>query len=136
MPQVNAFQLYEDAGDGLPPYFLGSRCEQCGEVVFPAMLDCPACLSRATMRSFRLKGRGRLRDFVVTQRAAPGFRVPYIQAYVQLDDGPMVFSMIDGCEPDASTLRRGDVVEMTIKIIRTVDEVDSMGWTFHPAPTD
>ena len=132
----NQVELYVASKDGSLPRLLGSRCDNCGEVVFPAMIDCPACLGYTSMRRHELQGRGRLREFVVTQRSTSGFSVPYIQAYVRLDDGPTIFSMIDGCEPDASSIRAGDVVEMSIRVLRSVDGLDYVGWTFHPVGGD
>lgn len=114
------------------PWLLGSRCQRCGELVFPAMQDCPACVSHNSMVSHRLRGRGRIDRFVVARHGPRGFATPYIQAFVQLDDGPLVYSLIDGCEPLEDALAAGQRVEMSIALVRRDGEVELIGWKFHP----
>lgn len=120
-----------DVPDGLP-YLIGSRCEMCGETVFPGMRDCPACVTRDSMRPARLRGSGTVHQFVVAQRGPSGFAVPYIQAYVRLDAGPIVYSMISGCSPEEDALKYGQRVEMSIVPVRRDGDVEVMGWKFHP----
>jgi uncharacterized OB-fold protein len=114
------------------PWLLGSRCSLCQEVVFPAMLVCPYCVTHASMRPQRLRGRGRLHQFVVTQRGPSGFPVPYVQAYVRLDDGPLAYSMIEGVADPDHDLHDGQLVEMSIAPIRHDGDVTVIGWKFHP----
>ena len=57
---------------------------------------------------------------------------PYIQAFVQLDDGPLVYSLIDGCEPRDDALEAGQIVEMSITTVRRDGDIDVIGWKFHP----
>lgn len=117
------------------PWLLGSRCQGCGELVFPAMQDCPACVSHNSMIGHRLRGRGRVDRFVVARHGPQGFVTPYIQAFVQLDDGPLVYSLIDGCEPHEDALHAGQTVEMSITPVRRDGEVELIGWKFHPVDT-
>jgi uncharacterized OB-fold protein len=125
--------LFETAGsDSDLPSLIGSRCRKCQEVVFPQMSDCPNCVSHDTMERYRLRGHGHLRDFVVAHRGPTGFAVPYVQAYVKLDDGPVVYANLDGVDPDESRIELGIEVEMRIGVVKTVDGVDFVGWTFHP----
>jgi uncharacterized OB-fold protein len=125
--------LFEDADDGSGiPWLLGSRCSKCDEVVFPAMSDCPNCVSHDTMRPHRLKGRGVLSDFVIVHRGAKGFRVPYVQAHVKLDDGPVIYSNLDGVPIEETKIEVGTVVQMRVGVIKTLDGVEYVGWTFHP----
>lgn len=130
MTESTIAQLYED---GDPPVLLGARCDLCGEVVFPAMLDCPACLTFASMRPSRLDGAGILRDFIVVHRGPSGFAVPYIQGYITLDDGPIVYSLIDA-PPEPVDLSLGQRMTMIIDTIRfDEDGTPMLGWKFRPA---
>jgi uncharacterized OB-fold protein len=129
--RVVAAGLFEPGRDGQPPVLLGSRCELCGEVLFPATPDCPACLSYASMRPFRLRGEGTLRDFIVVHRGPSGFAVPYVQGYIDLADGPIVYSMID-VPPDEDALRLDQEMVMEIATIREEDGVPVVGWKFRP----
>jgi uncharacterized OB-fold protein len=113
---------------------LGSKCTRCQEVVFPALTDCPACLGFETMRPHRLEGRGRLVSCVVSERGPTGFNVPYVQAYVRLVDGPVIFTTISAIDPrDASSLRAGDELVMSIEAIRRMGDTEIIGWKFRPA---
>ena len=124
--------MFEPAdGESDTPVLLGSKCVSCGEVVFPRLLDCPACFSFGTMRPVRVRGRGHLRDFVVAYRGPAGFDVPYIQAYVKLMEGPVIFTTIAGVN-DAGELALGQEMVMSIEIVRSDGEVDVMGWKFRP----
>ncbi len=57
-----------------PPRLLGSRCEQCRTVVFPAARSCPKC-SGATMAPHALADRGTVWTWTV-QAFAP--KAPYL----------------------------------------------------------
>ncbi|HVW45280.1 MAG TPA: zinc ribbon domain-containing protein [Amycolatopsis sp.] len=77
----------------------GSRCRRCKEVLFPAMRDCPVCLEPDVMEGYQLAGHGTISDYVVAERGPEGFPVPYVQAWLKLDDGPVVFSIIETPDP-------------------------------------
>jgi uncharacterized OB-fold protein len=102
-------------------YLLGCVCSDCGEVVFPFMQDCPRCMTFGTMRPKRLAGTGVIRDFVIAQRGATGFRVPY--------------SMIDAPASE-DTISAGDRVTMRVQQVRQEDGVAVIGWMFHPSEQD
>jgi uncharacterized OB-fold protein len=114
------------------PALVGSRCTRCGEVVFPRMCDCPNCVGHDTMEPLSLRGHGVLRDSVVAHRGPTGFNTPYVQAYVKLDDGPVVYGNLIGVEPDDAGLLSGTEVEMEIGVVKTLEEVDWIGWSFRP----
>jgi uncharacterized protein len=129
--RVIAEGLFAEADDASGiPWLLGSRCSKCAEVVFPAMNDCPNCVSHNTMRPHRLRGHGVLRDFVIVHRGAKGFPVPYVQAHVKLDDGPVVYSNLDSVAPRDDAIDIGAEVQMRIGVIKSLDGVDYVGWTF------
>lgn len=123
--------LFEDGAGERPPVLLGSKCSRCSEVIFPAQLDCPACLGFGTMEPTMLEGRGHLVSCVVSDRGPKGFQVPYIQAYVKLVDGPVVFTMITGLDPaEAHSLRPGEELVMSIGTLRRTGDIDMVGWLF------
>jgi len=79
------------------------RCRACGRVQHRPRALCVSCLSDA-IEHFVASGRGRVYTFTVThQNGARGFReaLPYVLAYVELDEGPRVLSNIVGCDPRA-----------------------------------
>lgn len=110
----------------------GAKCQSCQEVVFPSLADCPLCMKPNTMVSFELAGKGTLVDFAVTERGPAGFEVPYIQAYIRLDDCPILYSMLTNVEPTEFGPRLGESMEMTLGIIRREGSIEIVGWKFQP----
>ena len=84
------------------------------------------------MDHFTLVGRGKLVDFVVVERGPSGYKVPYVQAYVKLVDGPKIYTMLSGVEPIESGPKIGESMEMIIDVIRCEDGIDIVGWKFQP----
>jgi len=77
------------------------RCGACGLVQHKPRALCTACLDD-TLEHFVASGRGVVHTFTVThQNLVPPFRdhLPYVMAYVELAEGPRVFTCIVGCEP-------------------------------------
>jgi uncharacterized OB-fold protein len=72
------------------------KCAACGTVRYYPRALCTQCLSAKTTY-VRASGRGTIYTYTVThQNQAPGFRdeLPYVMAYVQLDEGPRVLSNV------------------------------------------
>jgi uncharacterized OB-fold protein len=114
-------------------YLIGSRCSVCGRSFFPKQSVCRVCLRDDSMQEIALSSRGKIDTFTVVHVAPTGFKAPYIQAYVDLPEGPRVFSLITGCEPSESALKTGTEVELVIDKI-TEDEKgnDLIGYKFRP----
>lgn len=78
------------------------RCRGCGSLRFHPRAVCPACLS-SDVDHVRASGRGKVYTFTVThQNQAPGFReeLPYVMAYVELEEGPRLLTNVVGCSVD------------------------------------
>jgi uncharacterized OB-fold protein len=91
------------------------RCGQCGTLRYYPRALCPTCLSD-TVEWVRASGRGTVYTFTVThQNQAPGFRdaLPYVLAYVELEEGVRMLTNIVGCAPDA--VRIGMPVEVAFE---------------------
>ncbi len=91
------------------------RCRSCGAFRYHPRGVCPACLSDDT-EWVRSSGRGEIYSFTVTrQNQAPAFaaRVPYVLAYVVLEEGVQVLTNIVDCDPEA--VRIGMPVEVTFE---------------------
>ena len=79
------------------------RCRACGVLRHRPRALCPACLCDDTEWVLS-SGRGAVYTFTVClQNQAPGFRdaVPYVLAYVDLDDGVRMLTNIVECDPAA-----------------------------------
>jgi len=74
---------------------IGSECPFCKRVFFPAVKICPDCLDDSQpMKKKILKNNGKIFSFSIAQVAPPGFEIPHVQAYIDLDEGVRVFSLI------------------------------------------
>ncbi len=77
------------------------RCRRCQTVQHRPRALCASCLSDE-IEHFVASGRGTVYTFTITnQNQAPGFRAacPYVLAYVDLEEGPRLFTNIVGCDP-------------------------------------
>jgi uncharacterized protein len=125
--------VHMPSSPGEKPYLVGSKCTACGEVAFPKRMVCPRCLKKDVMREFHIKGKGKLNTFAIVNAAIPGFKAPSIQAYVDLDDGPRMWSLLTGTEPDPEKLKIGMDLELVIAKVRD-DEQDNelVSYQFRP----
>lgn len=115
------------------PYLVGSKCTLCGLVSFPRRVVCPACVNGETMQEIPLSGKGKLESFSIAHVAPPGFTAPYILAWVNLAEGPRIFTQMTGCEPEENSLEIGMDVDCIIDTI-AVDESGNelIGYKFYP----
>jgi len=99
---------------------IGSSCRNCHTVVFPRMAVCPACRKADTMQIVEIGKTAKLYSFTIARAASIGFKAPYFQAYVDLPEGPRIFTLVSESvpvEPDA--LREGMDLELVIEPVRT-----------------
>jgi uncharacterized OB-fold protein len=110
--------FYQPASPGEKPYLIGSKCSLCGNATFPKMQVCPRCAKKGTMTEVHLSGRGKLDTFTIVNAALPGFKAPSIQAYIRLEEGPRIWSLITGVEPNEKALKIGMDMELVIEKVR------------------
>jgi uncharacterized OB-fold protein len=82
------------------------KCRDCGDLRFHPRALCTSCLSSRT-EWVRAKGSGKIYTFTVTyQNQAGGFRdsLPYIMAWVELDEGIKMLTNIVDCPPQQATI--------------------------------
>ena len=94
---------------------LVQTCRACGAVQYYPRGVCAACWS-PDVEWTRSTGRGRVYTFTVTHRTqARGFRdeLPYVLAWIELDEGVQVMSNIVGCDP--ATVSVGMPVSVTFE---------------------
>ena len=103
--------LGEDRGE---IRLIGSECPLCKRVFFPAVKICPDCLDDSQpMKKKILNNNGKIFSFSIAQVAPPGFEIPHVQAYIDLDEGVRVFSLIIDYG-DPGRLRTGLPVKLEI----------------------
>ena len=77
------------------------RCGDCAAIQHRPRAICATCLS-SRIELFEASGRGTVHTYTVThQNQAPAFRgaVPYVLAYVDLEEGGRLLTNIVGCAP-------------------------------------
>jgi uncharacterized protein len=78
------------------------KCRDCGDLRFHPRTLCTSCLSSRT-EWVRCKGTGKIYTFTVTnQNQAAGFRdsLPYVMAWVEVDEGLKMLTNIVDCPPE------------------------------------
>jgi len=82
------------------------RCRACRTVQHKPRGLCASCLS-SDLEHFVASGRGTVYSCTVThQNGVPAFRdaVPYVLAYVDLEEGPRLMTNVVGCPPEDVTI--------------------------------
>jgi len=90
------------------------RCRDCGAVQHRPRAACVSCRSDA-IEYVGASGRGKVHTFTVTQQnQAPAFRtaLPYVLAYVELDEGPRLLSNVVGVDDPATDVQVGQRVRV------------------------
>jgi uncharacterized OB-fold protein len=94
-------------------------CNSCSKPYFYPRDICPMCGGRDVTWK-QMSGNGSIYTFAIVQRApTPGFAedVPFVNAIVELDEGPrMLASMVD-IEPDPAKVKVGMPVQVTFEDI-------------------
>ncbi len=108
------FRCGEDGGGS---YLVGSYCAGCERVIFPKMVLCPICHVETVERAI---GRtAKLFSFTIAHAAPVGFDAPYFQAFVDLPEGPRVFTLISADTPvEPDSLREEMDLELVIETVR------------------
>ena len=117
------------------PALLGAKCNACGTVVFPKMPVCPSCGRNGAMRDVEIGRRGRLFSHTIARFAPKGFTAPFFQAFIDLDEGPRIFSLIGAqCPVQDGVLEDG--IEMTLVVeplADTPENRDVLAYKYVPA---
>jgi len=114
------------------PYLIGSKCRKCGLISWPKRPVCPACVRDDTEEEIILSRKAKLIAFSLVGQQPEGFKlpIPYIQGNVQLPEGPILYSVIEG---DAKDLTLGQEMEMFLdKIAEDDNGNDIICYKFRP----
>lgn len=101
---------WEGAGRG---ELILQRCRDCQTVQHRPRALCATCLS-SEIEHFAASGRGSVYTYTVThQNQVPPFRdaVPYVLAYVDLEEGPRLLTNVVGCDPGRVSIGMKVVVD-------------------------
>lgn len=108
-PELQPF--WEATGRGV---LLVPHCNACGEAFWYPRSFCPFCHS-GDLDWRESSGSGAIYSFTVVERAGGPWEaaLPYVVAYVELDEGPRLLTNIVDCDPTALTV--GQRVSVTFE---------------------
>jgi uncharacterized OB-fold protein len=78
------------------------KCDGCGQLIWYPRRFCPFCATHS-VTYVEVSGRGTVYTFTIMRRGDGPFREksPYVLAYVQLDEGPIMMTNIVGVDPES-----------------------------------
>jgi len=90
------------------------RCEDCGKAVWYPRAFCPSCGGRNVAWT-EASGRGFIYSFTVIRKGSGLYQdaAPYVVAYVELIEGPRVYTNIVDC--DLATITIGQAVRVVFE---------------------
>jgi uncharacterized OB-fold protein len=113
---------------------LGSKCTNCGNVLFPRVDSCTYCATEDP-EPVELSSTGTLWSWTAVTAPPPGYEgeVPFGIGIVELPEGVRVISRLT--ENDPSVLHAGQVMECRVVRLHTDPEGrDIVTYAFAPAP--
>lgn len=118
---------------GEPPQLIGSKCNNCGEVVFPRKTMCPHCCSDNVEETF-IGPRGKLYSFTIIYQPAPiGYKgpIPYGVVKVEMPEGLRITG--HATMNNAAQLHIGMEMELLVdKLFTDSSGNDIIGFKFKP----
>jgi uncharacterized OB-fold protein len=120
---------------GQSPALLGAKCSACGTVVFPKMPVCPSCGRNGAMQDVEIGRKGRLFSHTIARFAPKGFTAPFFQAFIDLDEGPRIFSLIGAeCAVENGVLEDGMEMRIVVELLAdTPENKDILSYKYVPA---
>ena len=115
------------------PHLIGNRCQSCGYTAFPRKAVCVICRRDGTMTDLALGPYGTLETYAVMRVGPPDFPPPYMVGYIRLEEGPVVFAQITGCDIEDDALEIGTKMELVIEKIKEDAKGNNiLAWKFKP----
>jgi len=117
------------------PCLLGNRCRECGTVVFPKMPVCPKCHHNGAMEEIEIGRTGTLYSHTISYFAPKGFKAPAFQAFIDLPEGPRVFSLIGSQYPvERGVLDDGMAMRLIVEpLADTPEHREELTYKYVPA---
>jgi uncharacterized OB-fold protein len=119
------------------PSLRGSKCAECATVVFPRIPVCPACLRNGTMKEVQIGRTSRLFSHTIARVAPKGFKAPFFQIFVDLPEGPRIFSLVGAqCPVEPGVLEDGMAMRLVIeRLADTPENRHILTYKYVPATT-
>lgn len=134
---LNPENLRTTGKPGETACLLGNKCRSCGNVVFPKMPVCPACGTNGQMQEVEIGRSGKLFSHTIAYFAPKGFKAPFFQIFVDLPEGPRIFSLVGAeCPVESGILEDGMEMRLIVEpIADTPENRDTVTYKYVPART-
>ena len=115
---------------------IGNKCGICNKTFFPPKEACPYCRRKSIgkMNEFKFCGKGEVITYTIIHTAPEFFQkqIPYIIAFVKLNEGPKITTQIVDCE--INHVKIGMKVESTFRKIQEDGYTGALyyGYKFKP----
>lgn len=96
---------------------------------------CPSCGRNGGMRDVEIGRKGRLYSHTIARFAPKGFKAPYFQAFIDLEEGPRIFSLIGAqCPVEDGVLEDGMEMRLVVEpLADTPENKDILSYKYVPA---
>ncbi len=131
---VDSRRLKLSNEEGTEGVLLGSRCDDCGIVVFGPATFCQRCTS-SNLASTELSKQGVLYSYTIVRVPPQGWPgdVPYVLGQVELPEGPQVLAEVVDC-PEAD-LKIGMPVELDLRSVSGAEDgPEKVVYKWRPVP--
>ena len=116
---------------GPRPHLVANECTTCGARYFGRRSGCASCAG-TEMRETELPAEGTVKTFTIVHAAAPGIKVPFVAAIIDVG-GTSVRANIVDVEPSPQSVRLDMPVELTTYPIAVdANGVEAIGFGFRP----
>ena len=135
MNLLHPSSVFVPTAAGEAPYLIGSRCDACATVVFPKMPVCPACRRNGTTKDVQIGCTAKLFSHTIARSAPKGFTAPFFQAFVDLPEGPRIFTLVGSAAPvEDGVLEDGMDMRLVIEpLADTPENKDFLTYKYVPA---
>jgi uncharacterized protein len=132
---LNPDNLRVPTDPGATPCLLGNRCRKCATVVFPKMPVCPSCHRNGIMEEVEIGRTGKLYSHTISYFAPKGFTAPSFQAFIDLPEGPRIFSLVGSGYPvERGVLEDGMAMRLVVEpLADTPEHKDELTYKYVPA---
>jgi uncharacterized OB-fold protein len=96
---------------------------------------CPACHRNATMRDVQIGRRGRLYSHTIARFAPKGFKAPFFQVFIDLEEGPRIFALVGAeCPVEPGVLQDGMPMRLVVEpLADTPENMNVLTYKYVPA---
>ena len=132
---LNPENLRKPAKPGETPCLIGNRCRSCKNVVFPKMPVCPGCGANGQMDEVEIGRTGKLYSHTIAHFAPKGFKAPFFQVFIDLPEGPRIFSLVGAeCPVERGALEDGMEMKLIVEqLADTPENKDVITYKYVPA---